>query len=270
MTAMRLKRYPSPSGGIALGKMGVGATMLKQGKTARDYVQDGLIAMWDGIENAGWGTHDPSATVWKDLCGSNDLSNPHASVWDSDGYVFDATYSFYSTTANINPLVSNAWTAECIYRIDAVMNNYQCVFGSRMSGTYGIYGLNMWVVYQCGSGNNSVNNDAFDTYKTTQLIPLTVKDKVHSMTLGFSGGNSYFLGDSGIIVATSTSSRTPGSTLGYMIGRGWCQNTSSLANADGSRVFKGKVFTHRIYSRVLTPAEIAANYAIDKERFNLP
>ena len=238
--------------------------------TAKDYVQDGLIAMWDGIENAGFGVHDASATMWKDLCGSNDLSNPHASAWDSDGYVFDATYSFYSTTANINPLISNAWTAECIYRIDAAMNNYQCVFGSRMSGVYGIYGLNMWGMYQCGSGNNSSNNDAFDTSKTAQLIPLTVKDSVHSMTLGFSGGNSYFLGDSGVIVATSTSSRTPGAALGYMIGRGWCQNTSSLANADGSRVFKGKVFTHRIYSRALTAAEIAANYAVDKARFNLP
>lgn len=29
MTAMRLHRYPSPSGGIALGKMGVGATMMR-------------------------------------------------------------------------------------------------------------------------------------------------------------------------------------------------------------------------------------------------
>ena len=29
--------------------------MMAGGKpTARDYVQDGLIAMWDGIENVGW------------------------------------------------------------------------------------------------------------------------------------------------------------------------------------------------------------------------
>ena len=42
--------------------------------TARDYVQDGLIAMWDGIENAGWGVHDAAATVWKDLSGGgNDV-----------------------------------------------------------------------------------------------------------------------------------------------------------------------------------------------------
>ena len=32
--------------------------------TARDYVQTGLIAMWDGIENAGGGVHDASATRW--------------------------------------------------------------------------------------------------------------------------------------------------------------------------------------------------------------
>ena len=37
--------------------------------SARDYVQDGLIAMWDGIENAGWGIHDPNATTWIDLIG---------------------------------------------------------------------------------------------------------------------------------------------------------------------------------------------------------
>lgn len=35
--------------------------------SAAEYVQDGLIAMWDGIENAGWGVHDPNATTWTNL-----------------------------------------------------------------------------------------------------------------------------------------------------------------------------------------------------------
>ena len=53
----------------------------KSGYTAKDYVQDGLIAMWDGIENAGWGVHDPNATVWKDLIGSGyDFQIPSAGV----------------------------------------------------------------------------------------------------------------------------------------------------------------------------------------------
>lgn len=45
--------------------------------TAKDYIQNGLVAMWDGIENVGWGQHDSNATVWKDLVGESDgtLSN---------------------------------------------------------------------------------------------------------------------------------------------------------------------------------------------------
>ena len=39
--------------------------------TAKDYVQDGLVAMWDGIENAGWGVHDLSATTWVNLAGGS-------------------------------------------------------------------------------------------------------------------------------------------------------------------------------------------------------
>lgn len=48
--------------------------------TAADYVQDGLIAMWDGIENAGWGIHDQNATFWKDLIGNVDLPIGNA-IW---------------------------------------------------------------------------------------------------------------------------------------------------------------------------------------------
>lgn len=34
--------------------------------TAHDYIQDGLIAMWDGIENVDWNTHDDSPEKWID------------------------------------------------------------------------------------------------------------------------------------------------------------------------------------------------------------
>lgn len=35
--------------------------------TAANYVSSNLIAMWDGIENAGFGVHDGSAATWKNL-----------------------------------------------------------------------------------------------------------------------------------------------------------------------------------------------------------
>ena len=35
--------------------------------SAKDYVQDGLVCMWDAIENVGWGVHDYTATHWVEL-----------------------------------------------------------------------------------------------------------------------------------------------------------------------------------------------------------
>lgn len=37
------------------------------------YVQDGLVAQWDAIENAGRGVHSDAPAVWKDLAGSRDI-----------------------------------------------------------------------------------------------------------------------------------------------------------------------------------------------------
>ena len=52
--------------------------------TTADYVQDGLIAHWDAIDNAGTGTHDPTAATWKNLVpGGMDLTIDTA-VW-ADG-----------------------------------------------------------------------------------------------------------------------------------------------------------------------------------------
>ncbi|MBO7689192.1 MAG: hypothetical protein J6V72_22625, partial [Kiritimatiellae bacterium] len=38
------------------------------------YVQDGLVAQWDALENAGAGLHVAAADVWKDLAGSHDFN----------------------------------------------------------------------------------------------------------------------------------------------------------------------------------------------------
>lgn len=39
--------------------------------TTKDYIQDGLVAMWDGIENVGLGRHDGSVASMVDLAGEN-------------------------------------------------------------------------------------------------------------------------------------------------------------------------------------------------------
>lgn len=53
--------------------------------SARQYVQRGLVAHWDALENNGYGQYDGAATVWKDLNGSYDLSIVNAeATWEAD------------------------------------------------------------------------------------------------------------------------------------------------------------------------------------------
>ena len=47
---------------------------MADGVAASSYIQDGLVACWDGIENAGAGTHDAGVTVWKDIVGGYEFA----------------------------------------------------------------------------------------------------------------------------------------------------------------------------------------------------
>ena len=56
-----------------------------EGLSARSYVQRGLVANWDGIENAGWyGEHRESITAWKDLVAGATWTLPANAVVGED------------------------------------------------------------------------------------------------------------------------------------------------------------------------------------------
>ena len=58
------------------------------GLTACSYVQKGLKASYDGIDNAGTGTHDPAVRTWKDLTGNGyDGTLASTVAWESNCWV---------------------------------------------------------------------------------------------------------------------------------------------------------------------------------------
>ena len=265
MTVMRLHRYPSPSGGFALGKMGVGATLLKQGKTARDYVQDGLVAMWDGIENAGWGVHDPNATVWKELISGTDCAivgdlstnyewanNSLVRITETRGYfIYDAsellqdafraaTFTIEVTTSQ--PVNNASWQAQVVNicrksHLDAYSQGIIARWRRENNGTMGTLSS---ATYPSGAGLTLATTDALATFACTYNAGQYI---------------SYLDGEQ-----KSTGSATPDSTIDGVFVRLGSINYG----------FRGHYHFVRLYSRALTADEIAANYAIDKERFNLP
>jgi len=219
--------------------------------TARDYVQTGLVAMWDGIENAGWGVHDASAAAWKDLIGERDATVASAGSWKDNALHCDGT----TYGAIFAQSYDGFRTLEACYK-----------FGGGTNG-----GVGFLCVVSSGNGNGVLIN----------------RDD-GSFGFGYYAGRPYFLGGPTVgasatvvgvwdadpasnrntsqyvngVVVTTTGGSNPGFGSGGSIVFG--------ARQDGARPVVADIYCMRLYDRSLTAAEIAANYAIDKARFNLP
>ena len=82
----------------------------------------------------------------------------------------------------------------------------------------------------------------------------------HGIAFTWSGDTPVGAYDNGVSVGLSSMSKS------WVAGTEW--GVGSLISSYNG--FKGKMFALRLYSRALAAEEVAANYAIDKERFNLP
>ena len=241
--------------------------------TAKDYVQDGLVAMWDGIENAGWGVHDPNATTWKDLTGNgydgesayisrytwttNSLMRKAESVTLNHGYAFDVSlaksqqlYSAITTSSTIEIVASPTdgvsplynWAHQVFYI--SGRNKSNAILGMYLQDT------SLGFATKAPNAARAIN----------QIISpaLSVED------LGYASIS--MVTDSTLGVCTLRLNNGHTTTL-YPTFEDRTENTYSI---NIPNVGNGKTHCIRIYSRPLTEAEVAANCAIDKTRFNLP
>ena len=76
--------------------------------TAADYVQDGLIAQWDGIENAGYGMYDDTTGIWIDLARPDAVEWFNVgsdTVWSETGLILSSARDV-GGTKNVNYMLS--------------------------------------------------------------------------------------------------------------------------------------------------------------------
>lgn len=212
--------------------------------TARDYVQDGLVAMWDGIENAGWGQHDSSATVWRDIVGGNDFGN-----FASGCYL--GAKSFHV------PAVQNAAIAQRVYQT-ADISTIECV--TSLAGINGLIlvgfangrgGISRWVGFRANSTYN------FGHIQGSAAIG--VPQNTTSYSGVYLSGSSWDMYRNGVPTTLISD------------GMSWGSVTVSAAtiNPRASSYSASDICCIRLYSRALTAAEVAANYAVDAARFGL-
>ena len=211
--------------------------MMKTVPTARDYVQDGLVAMWDGIENAGWGVHDPNATVWKDLVGGYDM-NVVNGFFDENTFVGIKGGICSQAQSSVVETIN---TIEMCFRLSGFYKHYlQYLFGPYGSKGFGIAKRYEWCITR---QDNSVGSAYLDE--------MTVLG-----TRAFSGGVNGRPYLNGVL-----QDNVPSFSQGTL---------SSDVCFVGSLRFNIFIKSIRCYSRALSAAEITDNYAIDKARFNLP
>lgn len=213
--------------------------------TAKSYVQDGLIAMWDGIENAGWGVHDASATTVKDLTGG-----PWGD-WNIQGV--GADYFSFSNAAQLKTLASFTvpGTIELSFFDWVGTGGAFLNFGDKTNwSSMGSSGC--LCPYR---PNGSVNNYEYYSKQTSVLLS-SASIPISTFTVKFS--------TAGVGVYVSSAGYTWKSVSNTM------SYTALSIGRYASKPFTGKIRFVRFYSRALTADEIAAHHAIDKARFNLP
>ena len=208
------------------------------------YVTDGLVAQYDGEWNAGGGVHDAAAAKWKDLIGNRDWTElPYNFVWTD-----------ISAASN-----SNGW-----YNISAV----------RATENWNVQYSHIEVCGKCFSGKNSSVCFCLGNSRMFGILPTNNRGFQFASGKPTMGGGFY---SPWSVAATLDSSNNITSCYYNSEARTANLGTSTWLSANYVRFaetssyrFYGEIFSLRLYSRALTAAEVAANHAIDKERFNLP
>jgi len=221
--------------------------------TAKDYVQDGLVAMWDGIENAGWGVHDQEATTWTDLMrpdAASKLSVPSGSTWTDDA--LNLTTEITTLPPSYFDSISAArYTFEVVFTIPEIRQagGAMLIWRNNMTGPLSISTAWQYLRFT-GGGNGEYGSD-------TQSF--SIKNRIGE---SFTASMSVLVAENKLFVDGSLAR----SVFPVKYGTS-AAHRFYLAPGGQSSVLYRQI---RIYSRALTADEIAHNYAIDKERFNLP
>ena len=249
---MRKSATVALSAALAAAPLAAGAGEV--GYTSASYVQDGLIAQWDGIDNAGTGTHDSDATVWKDLVGECDMTLTANGHW-ANGNALSVT-----NAGAVGTGAAPAYkTIEIVYKMTD--KNGRILFASGHAAANGklaqlvcfsaISGNSLAGFFD-GTGTSSTRYARYNFDATTVCSMSAVHEDGVVSTVYLNGiidmyqklDTNWGLGDGKIMVGDRASSGS---------GYGWT----------------GEVYAIRLYSTVLTKEQVAANLAVDAARFGV-
>ena len=240
IAATALAATPAKPTRSALGAEGKSGANSSSAYTARDYAQNGLAAMWDSVENIGWGEHSDTASAWADLSGNGNNITVSPTVWVAGGY----NMSVNTTIPNVD-VTQAEFTFEVVFRADVWANDRAGIIfclGNRAT-TIGRYNAKLIC-----SGRKMPDGSASGWVRDQFILPTPYPRKA-SVNMGVPK-TAYLDGN---MASKTTETWTTAFSRSFI----------------GSAYNKGVIQCIRVYNRVLTEEERRRNDQIDKERFGL-
>ena len=244
---------------VASALVGVLPTLADSSSTS-DYVQDGLVAHWDAIDNTGSG-HDGAAATWTDLKGGRAFTLSNTATWGKN-------FVRFSGAAGSGGMLQDSALLAFDEAVTARTVEVVCEFSDTM-----YYSAGAFFVGTADSGIALTAKWDWGVAANRGLTTLQSSSPASALNLGY-GPNTLSCG----YVRDETATRPAAGGL-YLNGRVREQTTATPPdtaagsyicigrdNNGGSRL-SGYVYSVRIYNRLLTPAEIAANQVVDAKRF---
>ena len=228
--------------------------------TSLVYLQSGLAAQWDGIENAGRGQHSADTKTWTDLVGGWNAVSADGTHWAADGYAFAYGQNrAFSVAAKDGVSFQNAlgpqWTVEVFIKPAAgYYRQYSGIVGSHGNGSGIVFGQNDGSKFALCSQSWS-SPPAF----ANALLP---QGECHHLALAADDATSnarvYIDGVEQASYSIPAGKAQQNNTE-FFIGMAF--------NSWQNRSFDGTIYAVRAYTNALTAAQIKANCGIDDIRF---
>ena len=242
-----------------------------------DYSQAGLVWNYDGIYNAGIGTHDPNAAKWKNL-GSGENADLHwngkttTGEWANDGYIFRGGPRFKGDAS----FYLRNFTMQTLVDADASAQTAGSTYGSIFCGMYQYFNLYLITESYDGSAAGAGSlcwlaqaNGKYMYFKTPGHhydYATAIQDFENATAKIFPGvdipdtpaENDYNAQGEEQRTCYQFATMKSGKDTGYGLGQRGNETTWGMI---------GKLKNFRYYDRVLTEEEIIRNRNADAARY---
>ena len=259
---MRTTKAFAAKAGIALAVVYLGASAFAGFKPiSGTYAESGLVARWDAIDNTGTGTHDATATTWKDLAGDNDMT-----IVSGSGAGWRNGNAFYMNSLANGACPAYGKSGNTTYKTIEIVYKKATSKGRILwcGGEWSRYVVFDYTDTVAPFKNAKVY---FDGAKATQHTVVSDCEPTSLVAL-YNDSNAvvdiYRDGEENN-AGTKNANTWSVDSGSAMVRLGSRSKTNTRQNT--TQGWEGEVYTIRLYDRQLTPLEIARNYSLDAARF---